>query len=94
MSSSRNPIRTATGFRQGDGPGEDYYDDHRPFGLDGLVARQCPALKASGMDAWTALEKWWKGVPEYTVPVTIKECTFRFIADGVTKVVPFEATYP
>lgn len=62
--------------------------------LTALLLANAPALKASGMDAWTALEKWWKGVPEFTVPVTIKECTFTFKADGVTKIVPFEATYP
>lgn len=59
-----------------------------------LMATGGYKLKERKMDAWGALEKWWKGVPEYTVPVTIKEGAFSFKADGLSKVVPFEATFP
>jgi hypothetical protein len=48
-------------------------------------------LKAKDLSPWDALEKWWKGVPEYSVPVTVHEGAFTFTADGVTKVLPFEA---
>ncbi len=51
-------------------------------------------LKARGWSPWQALERWWKGVPNYSVPVTVKEGAFTFRADGVEKVVPFEATFP
>ncbi len=51
-------------------------------------------LKARGWSPWQALERWWKGVPEYSVPVTVKEGAFTFSADGVSKVLPFEATIP
>jgi len=51
-------------------------------------------LKARGWSPWQALERWWKGVPDYSVPVTVKEGTFTFRADGVEKVVPFQATFP
>ena len=50
-------------------------------------------LKARKINAWQALEKWWKGVPDYSVPVTVKEGAFIFKADGVTKVLPFSATF-
>jgi hypothetical protein len=51
-------------------------------------------LKEKGWSPWDALERWWKGVPEYTVPVTVKEGAFTFKADGMVKVLPFEATFP
>jgi hypothetical protein len=51
-------------------------------------------LKAKGWSPWDALERWWQGVPEYTVPVTVKEGAFMFKADGMVKVLPFEATFP
>jgi hypothetical protein len=49
-------------------------------------------LKEKGWSAWDALQRWWDGVPNGTIPVTIKDCTFTFKADGVTKAVPFVAT--
>jgi hypothetical protein len=48
-------------------------------------------LKDHGWTAWQALERWWKGVPDYSVPVKVTEGSFTFQADGVTKVLPFEA---
>jgi hypothetical protein len=51
-------------------------------------------LKDKGWSPWQALERWWKGVPDYTVPVTVKEGAFTFLADDVVKVVPFSATTP
>lgn len=57
--------------------------------LTGLLLANAPKLKAKGWEAWATLEKWWKGVPEGTTPVTLTECTFTFAADGVTKVYPF-----
>ncbi|MEE9613027.1 MAG: hypothetical protein V3W19_17360 [Desulfatiglandales bacterium] len=51
-------------------------------------------LKAANMNAWQALEKWWAGVPDSSVPVTAHEGAATFSADGVTKVIPFKATYP
>ncbi|HIC84840.1 MAG TPA: hypothetical protein EYP06_00880 [Desulfobacterales bacterium] len=51
-------------------------------------------LKAKGWNVWQALERWWKGVPEFKVPITVKEGAFTFTADGVTRVLPFEANFP
>ncbi len=51
-------------------------------------------LKARGWSPWQALERWWKGIPDYKVPITIKDGAFTFRADGVEKVVPFQATFP
>ncbi len=51
-------------------------------------------LKAKGMNVWQALEKWWKGVPSYTIPVTVHEGAFTFRAGPVVKILPFTATFP
>ncbi|MBW1680545.1 MAG: hypothetical protein JRF59_00155 [Deltaproteobacteria bacterium] len=51
-------------------------------------------LKAMGMNPWQALEKWWTGVPELKVPVTLHEGAATFSAGGVTKVVSFQAKFP
>ncbi|HDR13953.1 MAG TPA: hypothetical protein ENN79_00420 [Desulfobacteraceae bacterium] len=51
-------------------------------------------LKDKGWSPWDALERWWKGVPDYSIPVTVKEGAFSFVCDGQTKVLPFEATFP
>lgn len=60
--------------------------------LTGLLLANAPALKAKGWNAWDTLEKWWTKVPELGVPVGVKNCSFTFTADGVMKVVPFQAT--
>jgi hypothetical protein len=51
-------------------------------------------LKAAKMNAFQALENWWTGVPDLTVPVMVHEGAFSFSADGVTKVVPFKGDVP
>ncbi len=50
-------------------------------------------LKAQDMSPWDALEKWWRGVSEYTIPITVKEGAAVFKAGGVTNVVAFDATF-
>jgi len=49
-------------------------------------------LKDRGWSPWKALERWWRGVPEYSVPVKVTEGAFTFKADGLIKVLPFEAS--
>ena len=51
-------------------------------------------LKEEGTNAWAALEKWWTGIPEYSIPVHVKGGTAIFKADGMTKAATFSATYP
>lgn len=51
-------------------------------------------LKEKGWAPFDALERWWKGVPDYSVPVSVKEGAFTFAADGKSMVVPFETVYP
>ena len=51
-------------------------------------------LKEKGTDAWTALEKWWTGIPNYEVPVMVSGGAAVFKADDVVKVSTFEATFP
>ncbi len=63
-------------------------------GLLSLLVTGGFKLKERKWSPWDALERWWKGVPEASVPVTVKEGSFAFSANGVTKVIAFEATYP
>ena len=51
-------------------------------------------LKEEGTNAWAALEKWWTGIPEYSVPVHVKGGSAIFKADGLIKVTSFNATFP
>jgi LEA14-like dessication related protein len=51
-------------------------------------------LKEQNTNAWAALEKWWTGIPNYEVPVHVKEGSAIFRADGITKVSSFKATFP
>jgi len=54
-------------------------------GLLSLLVTGGFKLKAKGINAWQALEKWWTGVPGYTTPVTVKEGSFVFKANGVKR---------
>ena len=58
--------------------------------LVGLLLANAVTLKAKGWKMWDTLEKWWKGVPEGTTPVTFSEGAFTFTANGVTKVYSYE----
>lgn len=51
-------------------------------------------LKAKGWSPWQALERWWTGVPDASVPVTVKDGAATFRAGGVVKVVPVMAEFP
>ena len=58
--------------------------------LVGLLLANAVELKKRGWEKWQTLEKWWKGIPEGTVPVTLTECGFTFTAGNVTMVYPYE----
>jgi hypothetical protein len=51
-------------------------------------------LKEKGTNAWAELERWWNGIPNYEIPVHVKEGTAFFKADGLTKTANFSATFP
>jgi len=47
-------------------------------------------LKAKGVNAWQAIEKWWTAIPDMSFPIMIHEGAFTFNADGIDKVVPYK----
>jgi hypothetical protein len=51
-------------------------------------------LKEKKLSPWDVLEKWWTGAPDAAFPVTATGGAAVFQAGGVTRVVPFEATFP
>jgi LEA14-like dessication related protein len=62
--------------------------------LLGLLLANAVTLKDKGWDMWDTIEKWWTGVPDQTVPVSVTEGAFAFSANGVYKVIPYMATIP
>ena len=62
-------------------------------GLLALLVTGGYKLKARGWSPWQALEKWWKGASGYSMPVKVHEGSFTFRANGVTKILPFKATF-
>jgi len=62
-------------------------------GLLSLLVTGGYKLKAKKMSPWQALEKWWKGVSGYAIPITVYEGAFTFKANGVMEIIPFEATF-
>jgi len=55
-----------------------------------LLLANAVELKKRGWEKWQTLEKWWKGVPEGTTPITLTECGFMFTAGDVTMVYPYK----
>ncbi|MFP3928021.1 MAG: hypothetical protein ACLFUP_03885 [Desulfobacteraceae bacterium] len=51
-------------------------------------------LQEKGWSPWEALERWWEGVPDASVPVTVKDGSVSFRADGMSKVIPLQAEFP
>ena len=58
--------------------------------LLGLLLANAVELKKRGWKNFDTLEKWWKGVPEGTTPVTLTECGFMFTAGDVSMVYPYK----
>lgn len=49
-------------------------------------------LQEKGTNAWAQLEDWWTKIPEYGIPIHVKGGSAVFSADGLSKVVSFNAT--
>jgi hypothetical protein len=68
------------------------YDFNGTFLSLGVVAGM--KLKEKGVSIMDEIEKIWKGAPDFSFPVGVTQGAAVFKADGVTKVVGFEGTYP
>ncbi len=51
-------------------------------------------LKEKNTNVWAQLEAWWTGIPDYSVPVKVQAGSAIIKADGLVKVVSFNATFP
>ena len=51
-------------------------------------------LKEKNTNVWAQLEAWWAGIAEYTVPVQVLGGAAIIRADGLSKVVSFNAMVP
>ncbi len=50
-------------------------------------------LKEKGIGLWEALEKWWVGIADYSIPLKLAEGVAIFNADEFTKVVGFDTEF-
>ena len=62
--------------------------------LNSLLVTGGFKLKEKGMSGWEAIEKWWTEAPNFSFPLIINEGSAVFTANGLTRVVPFNATFP
>jgi LEA14-like dessication related protein len=51
-------------------------------------------LKEKNTNVWAQLEAWWAGIADYSVPVQVQAGSAIIKADGLIKVVSFNATFP
>ena len=51
-------------------------------------------LKEKGLSFWDVLEKFWTEIPDFSFPISVNQGSAIFKADGVTKGISFNATYP
>lgn len=58
-----------------------------------LLASKEQALKR-GDKPWDKIEQWWTGLPDMSFKIDVKEASFSFKADGVSKALTFSTTYP
>ena len=58
-----------------------------------LLASKELAL-ARGDKPWDKITQWWTGLPDMSFPIDVKQGSFSFRADGVTRVLTFNARYP
>jgi hypothetical protein len=58
-----------------------------------LLAGKEQALKR-GDKPWDKIKQWWTGLPDMSFKMDVKEGSFTFRADGVTRVLTYSSTYP
>lgn len=58
-----------------------------------LLAGKQEALKR-GDKPWDKITQWWTGLPDMSFQIDVKEASFVFSADGVSKAISVEARYP
>jgi hypothetical protein len=58
-----------------------------------LLASKQLALQR-GDKPWDKIKQWWTGLPDMSFPIDVKEASFSFRADGVSKALSLETRYP
>jgi len=58
-----------------------------------LLAGKEQALKR-GDKPWDKIKQWWTGLPDMSFQIDVKEASFVFSANGVSKAISVEARYP
>ena len=58
-----------------------------------LLASKELAIKR-GDKPWNKITQWWNGLPDMSFKVDVKDASFTFSANGVSKAIAVNATYP
>jgi hypothetical protein len=59
-----------------------------------LIMPEGAKLKSKEVSPWVVLEKWWKGAPDFSYPISVTEGSAVFRAGGVVRAVPFNGRSP
>ncbi len=59
-----------------------------------LIMPEAGKLNSQDLSPWDVLEKWWKGAPDFSYPISVTEGSAVFRAGGVVRAVPFRGKYP
>ncbi len=59
-----------------------------------LIMPEAGKLNSKDLSPWDVLEKWWKGAPDFSYPISVTEGSAVFRAGGVVRAVPFRGKYP
>ncbi len=59
-----------------------------------LIMPEGAKLKRKEVSPWANLEKWWKGAPDFSYPISVTEGSAVFRAGEVVRAVPFRGQYP
>ena len=59
-----------------------------------LIMPEGAKLKRKEVSPWAHLEKWWKGAPDFSYPISVTEGSAVFRAGDVVRAVPFRGKFP
>ena len=62
--------------------------------LLGVGAVSGRKIEAMGLNIWQAMEKWWTTIEDMAFPIKVYDSALNFRANGVSKILGFEGTYP
>jgi hypothetical protein len=59
-----------------------------------LIMPEADKLKRKEISPWVVLERWWRGAPDFSYPISVTEGSAVFRAGDVIRAIPFSGKYP